>query len=412
MSRRTQRNWKRVTGTLVVVLVLMSVATSPARAENWSLSGSVGGEIRAFPHAAQYPAQFSGAQSSLLLNPEIRYRSDNRRHLVRFAPNIRIDSRDSERSLVDITELTWTWNAGDWETVAGFDKVFWGVTESRHLVDIVNQSDFAEDIDGEEKLGQPMFSVAHQADWGRLDLYTLVGFRERTFPGREGRLRFPLPVDNDLAEYESGAKENHIDFAARYSHYLGDWDFGLSAFHGTSREPRLRFDETGTSLIPIYDQITQLGTDVQYTNAAWLWKFEGIVRMGDGEGQSNTFAATVAGFEYTLYQLNDSPLDIGLLVEYLYDGRDGDAPPTLYANDIFAGTRLALNDTQDTSLLAGMIVDVEDQSTVLSVEAERRLGDNWKLEAETRWFIGIDRDNLLNSVRDDSYLTLRLRRFF
>ena len=40
------------------------------------------------------------------------------------------------------------------------------------------------------------------------------------------------------------------------------------------------------------------------------------------------------------------------------------------------------------------------------------LGDHWKLEAETRWFIGIDGDNLLNSVRDDSYLTVRLRRYF
>jgi hypothetical protein len=64
-------------------------------------------------------------------------------------------------------------------------------------------------------------------------------------------------------------------------------------------------------------------------------------------------------------------------------------PPTLHANDVFAGARIALNDIQDTS----------------------RLGEHWKLEAETRWCIGINRDNLLNSVRDDSYLTIRLRRF-
>jgi hypothetical protein len=58
-----------------------------------------------------------------------------------------------------------------------------------------------------------------------------------------------------------------------------------------------------------------------------------------------------------------------------------------------------------------VIVDIEDQSTVLSIEAERRLGEHWKLEVETRWFIGIDRDKLLNSVRDGGYLTIRLRRF-
>jgi hypothetical protein len=83
----------------------------------------------------------------------------------------------------------------------------------------------------------------------------------------------------------------------------------------------------------------------------------------------------------------------------------------LYENDLFAGARIALNDTQDTSLLASVVVDLEDQSTVLSVEAERRFDDHWKLEADTHWFISIDRDNLLNSVKDDSYLTVQLRLF-
>jgi len=407
MNTHTQRNWKMVSDTFFLVLALIILA-APARAENWSLSGSVGGEIRSFPDSPQFPGQFSGAQAALLLNPELRYRSPDRRHLVRFAPNIRVDNRDSQRSLVDITELAWTWNAGDWETVTGINKVFWGVTESRHLVDIVNQTDAADDIDGEEKLGQLMFGAAHQRDWGRMELYVLPGFRERTFPGREGRLRTPLPVDTDRADYESGARENHVDFAARYSHYLGDWDIGASVFHGTGREPRFRVDDTGTALIPIYDQITQLGTDLQYTNEAWLWKFEGIARSGQGD----TFAAAVAGFEYTLYQLAESALDLGLLVEYLYDGRDATAPPTLFENDVFAGARLTLNDTQDTSLLAGLVVDAEDQSTLLSIEAERRLGDAWKLEVESRWFINVDRGNLLQSVSDDSYLTVRLRRYF
>jgi hypothetical protein len=65
-------------------------------------------------------------------------------------------------------------------------------------------------------------------------------------------------------------------------------------------------------------------------------------------------------------------------------------PPTLYANDVFAGARIALNNIQDTSLLAGVIVDIEDQSTVLSIEAERQLGEHRKLEAEIRWFIDIN----------------------
>ncbi|MFQ5633975.1 MAG: hypothetical protein ACE5G3_01405 [Gammaproteobacteria bacterium] len=397
-------NWRLT----LLFIALSGLTPGAAAAENWDIGGSVGAELRAFPHSPRYADQRSGAQGTLLLKPELRYRSPDRRHLVRIAPNIRLDSRDAERHLADLTELVWTWADGDREIVAGINKVFWGVAESRHLVDIVNQTDLADDLDGEEKLGQPMISFATQRDWGRISAFALPGFRERNFAGRNGRLRAPLPVDTDHPEYQSGARERHVDLALRYTHYFGDWDIGAAVFRGTGREPRLRINDTGTALIPVYEQITQFGADLQYTREAWLWKFEGIVRSGQGD----TFAATVAGFEYTLYQLGDTAADLGLLFEYLYDGRDRDAPVTIYDNDVFAGARLALNDMQDTSLLTGAVIDMGDGSALFSVEAERRLGDRWKVELESRWPVNTADRNPLHGVTDDAYLSFRLSRYF
>jgi hypothetical protein len=392
----------------VLLATAVSINTNLQSAENWSLAGSVGIESRWFPNDPQFPNQLHGFQNAFLITPELRYRSDDRRNLVRIVPSLRIDSRDRERNLFDMTELSWTWVGDEWETVLGLNKVFWGVTESRHLVDIINQTDAAEDIDGEEKLGQPMFELTTQRDWGRLSAFLLAGFRERTFPGRVGRLRTPLPIDTDNPQYESGAEEKHVDYALRYAHYLGDWDVGVYVFHGTGREPHLQINATGNALIPIYDQITQIGTDLQFTYEAWLLKFEGIARSGQGD----TFAATAAGFEYTLYQIGESAKDLGLLIEYLYDGRDKTAPPVLLQNDVFAGARLSLNDTQDTSLLMGVIVDIEDQSTSFSIEAERRIGDSLTIELETRWFANTATGNPLQSIKDDDYFTLRLRHHF
>lgn len=391
-----------------VVMATFFANTNFASAENWSYAGSIGAESRWFVNSPQFPGQLSGFQNAFLLTPELRYRSEDRRNLIRIVPNIRIDSRDRERNLFDMTELSWTWVGEEWETVLGFNKVFWGVTESRHLVDIINQTDAAEDIDGEEKLGQPMFALTTQRDWGRVSTFLLTGFRERTFAGEDGRLRTPLPVDTDNPQYESGAEDQHVDLALRYAHYLGDWDVGAYLFHGTGREPRLQINNTGTALIPIYDQITQIGTDLQLTHEAWLIKFEGIVRSGQGD----TFAASVAGFEYTFYQVGESVADVGLLLEYLYDGRDTDAPPVLFQNDLFAGARLSMNDTQDSSLLAGAIVDVEDQSTSLSIEAERRIGESWTIELESRWFVHTASGNLLHFIKNDDYITLRMRKYF
>ena len=78
----------------------------------------------------------------------------------------------------------------------------------------------------------------------------------------------------------------------------------------------------------------------------------------------------------------------------------------------FVGARLALNDVQDTTALLGAIVDVEDRSTALFVEAERRLGDSWKLEFESRLFLGVSDSNPLTTFKDDAFLVLRLSSFF
>jgi len=388
-----------------VILSLLSLA---AMAGEWSTSGFVAVEAKLFPDASAYPGQLEGAQTSLEAQPELSYRSADGQSLFQLTPYLRVDSRDAERNQLDLVELSFSYLLDGWELVAGVGQVFWGVTESRHLVDVINQTDAADDIDEESKLGQPMITISTQRDWGLLSLYGLPGFRERTFPGEEGRLRAPLVVNPDAAQYESGDRDRHVDWAVRYSHYLGDWDMGAHVFRGTGREPALVPDGAGTELYPFYQQITQVGVDVQYTRAAWLWKLEALVR----EGQGDTFAAAVAGLEYTRYQIASSDGDLGLLVEYLYDGRDETAPVTAFDNDIFIGARWARNDTQDTTVLGGAIIDVDDGSTLLSIEAERRLGDRWKLTGELRWLVKVDPPNALSALRQDSHVALSLARYF
>jgi hypothetical protein len=123
----------------------------------------------------------------------------NRRQQIRIAPFLRLDSLDDERTHFDIREAYWRNLWESWELTVGFNRIFWGVTESRHLVDVINQTDQVEDIDGDEKLGQPMIQLITDRPWGRLEAFALIGFRERTFAGPDGRLRTPLPVDNNAA---------------------------------------------------------------------------------------------------------------------------------------------------------------------------------------------------------------------
>lgn len=397
------KSWKNI---LVICATLPSLI-KPTLAADWS--GNIALEYRGFTASALYPEQHQHYLSASV-EPELYTTWDNDNQNVTFTPFIRVDQYDDEHSHADIRELAWQRVFDNWELKIGISKVFWGSTESQHLVDIINQTDAVENIDGEDKLGQPMVRVSLERDWGNLDLFLLPGFRERTFPGVEGRLRTELIVDSDLVQYESDDEDRHIDYAARWFQTLGDWDVGLSFFNGTSREPELIptiNNQAQLVLAPYYSQIIQYGLDVTASIEDWLWKIELISR----EINDNSYTAATGGFEYTFVGVMDSNTDLGIVAEYLFDDRDQDAA-TPFQNDIMLGVRLALNDEQSTEALLGIIIDADTQTTIFNIEASRRLGADWKLEAEARAFSHIDEDDLFYSYRDDSFIQFNLAYYY
>ncbi len=379
-----------------------------AQAGEWSTSVSL--DSRIFLREPRHAGQEDKANHSLTAQPEYYAEWNDGDDSLTFAPFLRIDNHDHRRTHADIRQLVWQHVERDWELRVGVHKVFWGVTESAHLVDIINQTDLVENTDGEDKLGQPMVNFSWISDWGVTDLFVLTGMRERSFPGRRGRLRAQPWVDVGQARFQADQGKGHIDLAARWSHYLGAWDLGLSHFYGSSREPRFEpgLDANGQSvLIPNYDLIHQTGADIQATLDGWLWKLEWISRKQRGE----RYTAAAAGFEYTLVGLFGSAADLGMISEYLFDDRSEDAS-TLFQNDLMLGVRLTLNDVQSSELLVGAIFDLEDDTRFFNLEASRRLGDRWKLTAELRLTSQLDGRHRFGSIRDDDYAGIEMSYYF
>lgn len=372
-------------------------------------SGNMAAELQLFPQESQFGDQLD-ENLSFSFKPKMRQSWNKGDDELTVELFFRLDDKDEERQHADIREFKWLHVDGNSEWRIGIDSVFWGVTESQHLVDVINQQDALEGIDGEDKLGQPMINYTTIQDWGVFQVFVLPGFREASFHSLDGRLRLPVLVDADQAEFESSDEEKHVDYALRYSHYLGDTEFGLSLFKGTSRDPIYIMgvnSESQPVFIPYYQQMTQFGIDLQSIVEDWTWKLEMIHRDVD----SGSYSLATGGFEYTFYAILDSAVDMGTLLEYSWDSRDKNESG-VFDEDLFGGLRFAFNDVQSSEILAGIVVDTDNHSQSLRVEANRRLGESWKLTGELQVFTSIDGADPLITFAKDDFLLIELARYF
>ncbi len=415
-------------------------------------------------------------------NPEADYHANSslavtvgrswssRYHLFDLKLFAREDERDENRTHADVREALLTLVLNSVEIQAGIGRVFWGVTEAQHIVDVVNQDDFVENIDGEDKLGQPMVAFKWYSPFGDFSAYALPYFRSREFNADNARPQLPVAVYEEDEQFEHPDGNKHVDYALRWKHYLGPVDIGLSWFKGTARAPRLepcyrsgtsRANADGSSLdtpncdlesgipsappalllvvndtlallglaessadqqtaleqeilsqvslVPFYDQSEQIGIDLQYTVGPAAFKLEAVSRQQLGEH----FLIADVGLEYTFSAIFGSDADVSIVAEYLYDERaEDDRFIATFDDDVFIGSRIGLNNTADTQMLGGVIVDRNHGSKIYSLEATQRLSDSTLLGLETRFVSDVGADDPINIAEHEDSVRLTLSLFF
>ncbi len=398
----------RYGGAIAALFMLLGADTVQA----FDLSGNLSLQTRWYPQSPAFPGQRSGT-GGIVLEPTI-YGELAPQTSFTFTPLYRYDSADSQRTHADLREaflLTYgDWGENSWELRLGLDRVFWGVAEIHNLVDIVNQLDLVEHPRNRPKLGQPMVHLTIFGNWGIAESFLLPYHRKRTFPGRTGRHR-PARLIDENALYEDAAEENHVDFAFRYSHSTGPFDIGLTAFAGTSREPLFIDHVPGSSsvrntlFIPYYEQIQQLGIEAQLTTEPWLYKMEAIHRGGARNllGQEEDYSAFIFGLERAHYGLFDSPTDLTVLTEWLYDDR-GARATSVWENDLYIAGFLALNDVQGTELVAGILGDLHHDYRALNLELKRRLSGSWSMRLEAMVNLSSDPQDITYDGRRDGFV--------
>lgn len=305
------------------------------------------------------------------------------------------------RTLFDLPELAWTATWEDWGIEIGSAVVVWGVTESTHLVDVLNQRVPRSTTRGYQRLGQPMVSGTWFTGSGAVEAFLLPGFRERPYAGRAGQVWSELRIDDASSRGEERHGRHAVDWAVRWSYAAGQWDLALSHFSGRSRDPE--FDEgrgtDGTPVSrPVYPLVDQTGIELQWTRVGWLVKLEGLARSGGPE----RYGALAGGVEYALAD------HLSFFMEYTFDSR-GSRATTSLEHDAFVGGRLL---THEAELEAGLYIDPGSGNRIGRAAVRRRLIERLSVALEARCFWGQGAREPPHALRQESFLSLTLRAAF
>jgi hypothetical protein len=371
------------------------------------VSGMVEAEGRWFPKSSDDGPlrQFFG---SLAIEPRLQFqfKADHKFSLIGFG---RVDTATAARTHVDVREAKYEGRFGALDVTLGVDRRFWGQLEAAHLVDVVNQIDTLEDIDAEDKLGQPLAEVKWTGRKASFAVMALPYFRDRSFPQRPDRPNAPMLVTGKAIR---DGVSNHWtpDFAARGTLTSGPFDLALQYFNGLNREPRMIL--TPTALTPVYDRMSQFGGDALAVLGPVRLKAEGYYRRlrNDKVAAAKAHGGFGLGVEYSFAGAIGAG-DLNLLTEYYHDTRGRDAT-TIFDSDIFAGFRYTGNDVASSELLGGVLFDTRRSSKFVTLEASRRLSDAFKLSLDARMPVSVAADDPLAILRDDGFVQLKLQLHF
>ena len=378
----------------------------------WSLDSEKTFHTRLFHKDTSYQSQKN--TYAIELSSELFVEPNQNTNFL-LVPNYRYDHFDKERSLFDISQGYILYFNKRSELKIGKEKIFWGVTELKNLVDIVNSPDNAS---GEEKskLGQTLISYSYiDNNFGFIDLIYMPEFHKPSQVGKKGRLRLNLPTEDYNTVYEGGAGEKTPSWAAKWQNSFGNTDISFQLFRGTSRDTSTipKIENGQVKYFAGYERVSQFGSFIQKVSGPFIYKFEGIKRNGQKNSlyKRQNYYSYITGLEYIKTRLYQKMWDLNLFLEYSNDDR-GSSSTDIFQNDLFLGSRISLNDVDGTEITQTLSLDMDGNGNIGSIEISSRLRETLRITADYRFYWSLKKADTLYSFRKDNYIGIRLTNYF
>lgn len=335
---------------------------------------------------------------------EATYEGDNiRAHLQLNAQGDYYDLRDSDehngRSFFRVDEAYAVYMFDEDEIMAGRSVRFWGALEVINIIDGFNPLDLRNGIFETDKIGVWNAAWTHLTETGEVQL--IVKFYEEDQPmGSDPYVYYFFPP---FVTYESRLKRDDSRYRPTvYLRYAGSTDteyaldYAVIVQHGydsqryfASSGPLIGLPVTFTSHAYLVNKVMTSDTLVI---GSTLVKFEGLFADVIREPTISDYYHLGFGIEHTLSQIYGDA-DLGIIAEYYYydtlqkgaQKYDDLALFQVMQNDLFTGIRISANDADDSSLVGGVIFDLDYNEQAYYAEFETRLFETFKLNLDYRY---------------------------
>ncbi len=291
----------------------------------------------------QEPSNAAYLSASMDINFEVL---DRRSRIVIGGKQIAEDDT-TVRSGFYWNEFYWLTEFDGFDVTLGKAKQYWGIMETRNLVDVINTTDYLQGYNSTEKLAQNMFKVGIPSGSSQLDLYLLEGGEPRQFYEQATRFE-PLEVA-DTPRYSAQTSHSDMDLAARYWYYDDNLEIAFTLFKGTTRTPLIIEEESRN--VPYYYEIFQQGLELLFVDDRTLYKLEAVSVKGDGD--DDDFVGASLGVEYAISRFFRKS-DLTLVGEYHLDDKDERSAMVSFDDYVMLGGLMSFNDVYLSTFRVGV----------------------------------------------------------
>jgi hypothetical protein len=297
----------------------------------------------------------------------------------------------NDRTFLRLDELHLKYDFMDDSIEAGKSIKFWGALEFRNIVDAFNPDDFRVDMFNSSKLGVWNIAYSHFTDNAEISLIVKLEEQEQKMPAYPYVYYF-LP--QGIAYEESLESSNGVNRPSIYLKYSGSTDteypldFALIYENGYDSQRYFTTNATAIAAPTEFRQKAYLVNKFMTYNTlvvnATLIKLEALYAKVDGAENVGDYSHIAFGVEHTLENFENGAA-LGLIAEYYrYDTYEDDKYNDLQLfetmqNDVFLGARYTFNNEQDSSVVGGVVADVEYAEQTYYMQFESRFMEAFKV---------------------------------